>query len=112
MIRCLQIPSWTTLDLYYDPDDVINAWMLLLNASTLLPALKEQATFTADIVAVATQGLTNRALQLYYNAVNATVVGNRTEFGSIGKSACRSICTWGLPITVHAIFMNFHRTAQ
>ncbi len=84
---CLQIPGWATLQLYYDPEDVLDAWILLLNATSYLPQLTASPTFTADVVAVGTQALSDLGLQIYQDALAAMTLSNKTVFNSLGEES-------------------------
>lgn len=98
-----QIPGWATLQLYYDPSDLLDAWILLVNATTYLPQLSSSPTYTADVVAVGSQAMSNLGLQLYQEALGAMTLVNKTVFNSLGKGeAC---ATWLLLLRVVVGFL-------
>jgi hypothetical protein len=96
-----QIPGWATLQLYYDPSDLLDAWILLVNATTYLPQLSSSPTYTADVVAVGSQAMSNLGLQLYQEALGAMTLVNKTVFNSLGKEEDRYphvvFCHFGMP---------------
>ena len=66
--------------LYYNASDVVDAWKLLVGAVADAPQLMHREAFLYDLVVCGVQALSNLALQLHSDVVEAIVSKNLTAF--------------------------------
>ena len=79
-VSCCDVTS-----LYYNASDVVNAWKLLVSAATDAPLLHSMMLFCTTSVVCGVQALSNLALQLHSDVVDAISTTNLSMFDA--KSA-------------------------
>ena len=82
-VSCCDVTS-----LYYNASDVVNAWKLLVSAATDAPLLSQHDAFLYDLVVCGVQALSNLALQLHSDVVDAISTTNLSMFDAKSAAFC------------------------
>ncbi len=104
-----QVSTWSAMKNYYDPDDVIRAARLMVEASA---EVKANANFGYDLVDITRQAIAEQARLVYAEIVAAYKAKDRTMFRHCAKRFLDILSQQDRLLSSMPDFMVGHRIAQ